>query len=70
MFLRAGGRVVGSKARGAVKGLWMSWCFYGPGVLCTEELSEEVNGAALMVVNTVLREFAFFNVSLSDYCVL
>lgn len=42
------------------------WCFYGAGVLCSEELSEEVNTVALMVINTFLREFTFFNVSLSN----
>lgn len=32
----------------------------------TEELSKEVNAAALVVINTVLREIAFFDVSLSS----
>lgn len=61
-----GGLAIGHKTLGAVKGLWMTWCFYGPAVLCAEELSDEVNAVALMVINTVLREFTFFNVSLSN----
>lgn len=56
------GLAVGNKTLGAVQGLWMGWCFYGASVLGTEQLSEEVNAAALMVINTVLREFTFFNV--------
>lgn len=59
LFVRMGGLAAGRETLGAVKGLWMSWCFYGAGGLCTEELSEEVNAAALMVINTVLREFTF-----------
>lgn len=59
LFLRMGGLAAGRETLGAVEGLWMSSCFYGAGGLCTEELSEEVNAAALMVINTVLREFTF-----------